>query len=324
MLNIDIGYFRAVQNGVGAKCRKDIKLAEARQRFDEKLDSSFNYEYDITRNGIPQEFIISPSKSIDNECTIFARPNEEVHMGDILYWNKVHWLVTSVNYDDITTLSGKIELCNRTIKWQNPETKEIHERWCIAEKPYTSNIDKGKEVNTSNREFKVRVPYDEETALVDVDKRFLLEEINGQPKAYKVTCVDTITNKFQDVQGGFLIWNLTQSEYNHTTDNAELMIADYDDSTNPVSGSFDISFRGKAEIRAGGSAKTFTAETIKPVVWSIATIPEVEPYVSLSISGNSVKIKADRESIIIGTSIKLTANNGSDTSEVIIKILGGM
>lgn len=321
-LSVDIGYFRAVQNGIGAKHRKDIKLSEAQQRFADKFGSSFNYEYDITRNDVAQEFIIAPDLKDKSKCTIFPLPGEELNMGDIIYWHKLHWLVTDIDFADSVTQGGVIERCNRTIRWQNPETREIQERWCIAEKPYTSNIDKGKEVNTSNREFKIQIPFDEETALVDVDKRFLLEKIGDSPKAYKCTCVDTVTNKYQDIKGGFLIWNLTQSEYNHEVDNADLMIADYVDPEAPVHGELEITYSGNPEIRAGGSAKTFRAEN--GTVWDVITVPEVRPYLSITQDGGNLKIKAARQSGIIGASVKLKATNGVDSSELVVRILGGM
>lgn len=321
-LKVDIGYYRALQNGTGAKHRKDIKLAEAKQRFFDRFDDSFSYEYDITRNDIPQVFIIAPEQKDKSKCTIFPLPGEELNMGDIIFWHSLHWLVTDVDFSDSITRGGIIERCNRTIRWQNPKTREIQERWCIAEKPYTSNIDKGKEVNTSNREFKIQIPFDDETALVDVDKRFLLEKIGDSPKAYKCTCVDTVTNKYQDIKGGFLIWNLTQSEYNNEVDNAELMIADYVEPEAPVHGNVEISYSGKPEIRAGGSAKTFRAS--QGTTWETIVAPEIAPYLTIVQTGGNLKIKAARQSDIIGASIKLKATNGSESSELTVRILGGM
>ncbi|MGN1341588.1 MAG: hypothetical protein ACI4WS_14975 [Oscillospiraceae bacterium] len=321
-LKVDIGYFRTIQNGIGAKHRKDIKLSEAQQRFADRFEDSFNYEYDITRNEAEQQFIVAPSHNDKNKCSIFPRPGEELNMGDIIYWHKIHWLVTDIDFSDSITRSGIMERCNRTIQWQNPETREIQERWCIATKPYTSNIDKGKEVNTSNREFKIQIPFDEETSLVDVDKRFLLETISGHPKAYKCTCVDTVTNKYQDIKGGFLIWNLTQSEYNDATDNVELMIADYIEPETPVHGNLEINYAGSPEIRAGGSAKSFKATPT--TVWSVNAIPEVMRHLTVSQSGGILKIRAARQSDIIGANVLLTATDGSNMSTLTVRILGGM
>ena len=322
MLDIDIGYFRAVQNAVDAKHIKDVKLRDARQRFGDKFETSFNYEYEVIRNDIEQQFIIAPSHADKSKCTIFPRPDEALNMGDIIYWHGIHWLVTDIDFSDSITHSGIMERCNRTICWQNPETKEIIERWCIAEKPYTSNIDKGEEVNTSNREFKVRIPYDAETSLVDIDKRFLLEKIAGRAKAYKCTCVDTVTNKYQDIDGGFLIWNLTQAEYNDEADNDELMIADYIEPEAVVIGSVDVDYYGEPVIRAGGTAKTFTAP--EGASWDVIAIPEVMKYIDYSAESGVLKLRAEREASIIGTSVKLVATDGAAESSLVVRILGGM
>lgn len=219
-------YFRAIHGAKGLTNAKDAKVAAFRSQFAYEFDSSVNVEHNVLRNDVPQDFIIVPTKE---GCNLLARPGETFNIGDIIYWNTLHWLITDVNFHDNMTRSGKMVRCNRQIRWQNQYTGEIIERWCLVTKPYTSNIAEGMAIATSNREFKIQIPYDEETLLVDLDRRFLLEVINGKPKAYNVTSVDAQTNHYQDIAGGFLIWNLSQGEYNPHTDNADLMIADYFD-----------------------------------------------------------------------------------------------
>lgn len=219
-----MSYFRAIHNTTGLQYAKDAKIADFQNRFAVDFDTSVNVVHGALRNDEPQDFIIVPT---DTGCNLWARPEETFNIGDIIYYNTLHWLVTDINFHDDMTRSGEMVRCNRQIRWQNQETGEIIERWCLATKPYTSNVAEGMAIATSNREFKIQVTYDEETILVDLDRRFLLEVINGQPKAYQVTSVDTLTNRYQDVDGGFLVWNLKQCEYNPATDNADLMIADY-------------------------------------------------------------------------------------------------
>lgn len=100
-----------------------------------------------------------------------------------------------------------------------------------AEKPYYSNLDETQILTISSREFKIQVAYDEETSLIDLDKRFMLEVIAGQPRTYKVTSVDAITERFHQSGEirGFLVLNVQQDLYNPKTDNVDLMICDYID-----------------------------------------------------------------------------------------------
>lgn len=256
-----IDYFRAIHNATGLTNIRDAKIAEYQARFAADFDSSINVEHNVLRNDMKQDFIIVPTQT---GCNLWARPGETFNVGDIIYFNTLHWLVTEVNFEDSLNRSGSMVRCNRQIKWQNKKTGEIISRWCLAEKPYTTNVTKGLSISNSNREYKIQLSCDDETMQVDLDRRFLLEEINGSPKAYKLLSVDTITNRHQDVEGGFLIWNVEQTEYNPLTDNAELMIADYFDtgSASDVEKDSDdkliCSIDGRQTIREGFS-RLYTA-----------------------------------------------------------------
>lgn len=267
-------YFRAIQNSTGVQHIKDAKVAAYNMRFAADFDTSINVVHNALRNDLAQDFIIVPT---DTGCDIWARPGETFYIGDIIYYNTLHWLVTDINFNDDLNRSGKMVRCNRQIRWQNKSTGEIVERWCLATKPYTSNINEGLSIATSNREFKIQLTYDEETLLVDLDRRFLLEVIDGTPKAYQVTSVDTITNRYQDADGGFIVWNLKQCEYNAATDNAELMIADYVEKFQAPAADETLlpcSISGRDAVRCG------TARVYKPMFYEAdgVTLDEsVEP-----------------------------------------------
>ena len=203
-----------------------------------------------------EQHLLIHSTDIQSEKTFNTLPGETMSIGDIIFWRDMHWLVTKIDFDDEITRSGRMVQCNRKIRWQNKYTGEIIERWCLATKPYTSNISEGLYIATSNREFKIQLTYDDETMLVDLDKRFLLELIDGQPKAYQVVSVDTITNRYEESDGGFLVWNLKQCEFNPVTDNSELMIADYFDCVEqptPPTGLLRSEISGRDTIRCGAS-----------------------------------------------------------------------
>lgn len=87
--------------------------------------------------------------------------------------------------------------CNRVIKWQNPKTLEIIERWCLCSKPYTSNINEGNVVSTLNGKYDIQLLYDDETKQVGVDSRFMLDIIGGMPMVYRLTFPDSNTNSIR-------------------------------------------------------------------------------------------------------------------------------
>ena len=278
MLLPSVDYFRAIHNAAGLKHAEEAKVVEYQIRFARDFDSSINVEHGVLRNGNPQDFIIVPTQT---GCNLWARPGETFNIGDIIYFNALHWLVTDVNFGDSLNRSGSMVRCNRQIRWQNRKTGEIISRWCLAEKPYSTNVTDALTIGTSNREYKIQLSCDEETMQVDLDRRFLLEVIDGTPKAYKLVSVDTLTNRYEDIAGGFLIWNMEQTEYNPLEDNAELMIANYF-SPNEVrekeKEKLSCFIEGRNTIREGFS-RTYTAsfydiddvdmdETVE-AVWSV-------------------------------------------------------
>ena len=303
-------YFRAIHNSKGLTDAKSAKVVEFRAQFAADFDSSINIVHDALRNDIPQDFIIVPT---EEGCDLWARPGETFNIGDIIYYNSLHWLVTDINFHDDLTCSGQMVRCNRQIRWQNRKTGKIVERWCLATKPYTSNIAEGIAIANSNREYKIQLSYDEETILVDLDRRFLLEVINGKPKAYQVTSVDTLTNRYQDIDGGFLIWNLKQCEYNPAKDNAELMIANYfEPGTEPPTDDERLKciIDGRDKIRVG-MKRTYTATFLDeagtaavngvPAVWSV-----VAPEGTVEITGDGYFATVlVREDLPAGTRIQI-------------------
>lgn len=177
---------------------------------------------------VPQTLFINRSE-VPKKKYFNTLPGESVPLGSVIYWNDMHWLVVESMQDDEMTVRGMIQQCNRQLTWQNPETREIISRWCTIEKPYYSNVTPGTVATFSSREFKVQLPYDFETGCLDVDKKFILDIINGEPKVYKCTSIDSNTERY-DIDGesiGFLVMNLTQDQYNPDKDSAEFGVCDY-------------------------------------------------------------------------------------------------
>ena len=133
---------------------------------------------DMLVDNINQSFIVSSTEA-DNKKRIKSMPNETIKLGALIVWNEMHWLVNSVDFDDELYQCGTIVQCNRIIRWQNPITLEIIERWCFCSKPYTSNIDEGKVISTLNGKYDIQLPYDSETIQVGVDKRLMLDIVGG-------------------------------------------------------------------------------------------------------------------------------------------------
>ena len=299
---------------------RERNIARGREAILRKGEQSPSLK-EVSVNGTEMRLFVH-STDTPSEKAFNTLPGELVNIGDIFLWNEMHWLVTNIDFDDEVTRKGRIVQCNRQIRWQNPKTGEIVERWCLATKPYTSNIDFGTVVSTSNREYKIQIPYDDETRMVDIDKRFLLETVDNAPKAYTVTSVDTLTNRYEDIDGGFLIWNLKQGEYNPATDNAELMIADYvipgEAPPPPPIGLLPCSISGKSTIRRG-MKRTYTAtfyladgtteECSVAAMWTVSPPDGFENAVTWQTNGNFMELSISDCGEIVGDSILLTVSD---------------
>lgn len=217
--------------------------------------------------------------------TIKAMPGDVFHVGQILVWQNSHWLITGKDNDDDIVVTGNIEQCNTLLRWQNPKTGEIISRWCTVDKPYYSNLKESNTISTSRREFRIQVTYDSETSLIGLEKRFMIDMIDGEPKTYRVVSVDAITKR-HDRDGeitGFLVWNIEQDQYNANIDSVEHGVCDwidpeslYPSKPDPVGG--NISYRGDPTIKLGGTEKSFTYtnadnQAVLNVIWDVV-LPE--------------------------------------------------
>lgn len=90
---------------------------------------------EVEIEGVPHHMMII-SSTVTNQKIIRTMPGDNFEIGKIMLFSKSHWLITERDADDEITVRGKIELCNRSIQWQNHETGEIITRWAVVDKPY--------------------------------------------------------------------------------------------------------------------------------------------------------------------------------------------
>lgn len=277
----------------------------------------------VTVDEIDRKLLIT-STALITKKNIYALPGEDFDVGAIVYWNGSHWLITQRDLDNDIITRGLMEQCNRQITWQNPQTREIISTWATVEKPYYSNLAEHSKVEVSTREFKAQIPYTQETSLIDVGKRFMLEIIDNKPKTYRVVSVDSMTQRF-DRDGeikGFIILNLEQDFYNPDTDNVEKEVCDYlDENYTPVEifNSAEIVYKGTPTVRAGGSAKQFIGQISTKEIgkW---TVDGQLNGINYNIEGNTIKLSAAYDMKIVGNIVKLYFSNLSGDARAMIEV----
>lgn len=244
-----------------------------------------------------------------------------IKIGDMLYDTKngTYWLcVESYNRDDING-AGKLTRCNQFLKWQDEKGK-IYEYpvYDTNATQYNSGVQSTQVITVGSAQHSIWITADENTIMLDHDKRFFLDRNTKNPTVYKLTQNDTTTFSYDN---GYLKLMMTEHQYNPETDSIDEWICDY---IEVDSNDFAILYSGKPTIRVGGK-KTFTADIEGGVIWSVNNANFDTSKLTTIISGNKITIvcKYD-ESLLDNAEFTLNAVGGSDTSELQVRLVGGV
>ena len=233
-------------------------------------------------------------------------------LGDVLMHDGRYWIcVESQNRHDVER-TGMVEECNYLLRWQNPNTLKIHERWSSVRDPYSLALDeRARHIVTGNAKYSIKLPYDSETELFHVDKRFLIGVANNEPMPHAIAKYNPITNRYANRSEGFIMLIMRESKIK-AGDHWGLMVADYVDpsrspsASNAIKGSCRIDFRGAPLVRAGGTPKPFFAllfdgngnsvDIVHPITWDLVLPPELENEIIISFKGgNEARLQASRQ-----------------------------
>lgn len=198
-----------------------------------------------------------------SEDVVFPGTYIKIENGE--YGTMDTWLMMSSS-DDILFPIHPIKKCTRSIKWVNEKGK-IVERWISFDDTYklydgVRTYDNTTTLPDSTMNF--FLPYDSETIKVRFDSRFLIDaEGIEEPEAWKVVNRNAISRVHNG--HGVIALSLGRDQFNHETDNAELMIADYykePKNPEPVQPEINVasailSYKGQPKIVAGAPAKNF-------------------------------------------------------------------
>jgi hypothetical protein len=216
--------------------------------------------------------------------------------------------------------------CNWTLKWV--VDNKIHS--CLGvqryQNSYSSGLQSGSIITGVDDMTAIWVPTNTNTQTIGYNQRFLISDIGRYPAlCYEVS-------KISDTSPvGLIKFSLTQTMFNETTDNVELMIADYwtssieptesDIETESV-GTAAITYSGTtATIKVGGSYKTFTpafsGEGVTVDKWLVSNesgdiSADAENY-TIEYDGGKLKLKVAQNYNLIGT-VLIVQLFGSDGS----------
>lgn len=318
---------KAINGAAKKEIHKDVMLEKLRYDFSKHFADTIDYQANSLVNGVPQKLIVSKNKNVVTEKMFWTYPGERVSLGDVVDCFNCKWLITEIDPNDEICVKGKMEQCNREISWQNPHTLEIISRWVTMSRPYYSNLEENQQTTISKRMYKIQIPYDEETALFDNGKRFMLEVIDGEPKTYRITSVDISTKRYQmhGTLQGFIVLQVEQDQYNKLTDNADLMICDYIDPNKDEEETnikCKIEYTGTPELKIGGQAKKFTALFLNDneeslsftPIWEVNVLDDFKKYVKVEQTGNNLFITiSSKGNLLEGAYVNIVLKDETNT-----------
>lgn len=321
---------RAINGDSRRNWKKDGQIERVRHGLAAhfKNHPDFQSEEEAFINGKGRNLLVYKHKSELTQKDIIAYPGEDFGIGDVVECYGAHWLITQKDPNTDIVCKGLMELCTLKMRWQNPKTLQIIERWAILKNPYSTNVDKGNVIATVYGKYKIFVPNDEETMTVAPDKRFIIGQAGGRPMVYKLTFPDPSSRSYDAAGPGILIWNVESDEDVHDTDNVELMIADYiapstSDQPEGAVPEFFCEISGKAEVIVGYSRKyacSFynSAGAVAELTprWYIENQEDVSAFAELFVDGTECTIKVRNDDNAINKTIILCCQSVDGNSEI--------
>lgn len=312
---------RAINGDYGASSRKDGNLVDVRYELEKHFSDSLDYEADAVKNGEKQELLVIHDSKDPYVKKIKSRPSQSFNRGDIWECYGEKYLVTEVDPNNQMLTEGIMEQCNYILPFQL-DSSEIYYEPCIVNDKTTLDTGEkdGKVITIPDTRKVITVQYNECTSKLKTGKRIFVDALVDDAKVYKITEIERVTK----MQNGKGLWILKCDEeaVNHEFDRADLLIANYISTTPsaPDPSNCEIVYTGNAEIRVGGSTKTFTAKFydingdelagIEPV-WSINDTYSGKIEIKEQFD-NKVKIGVSAGDGLVGNSFKLILKDTSN------------
>lgn len=282
-----------------------------------------DYHEDTLRNGVVQPLILTRGGE-NHSYNVICLPGDQLYAGDIIEAFGEVWIVIEARADDTTHKTGIMYQCNKLFRFQN-WTSDIIECWAyVQQSGYSSTVTGTNQMQKSEEQVAIYMPYNEDTDKIYVDKRLAShrawEESGRQILAtYKITSASPITKSYND--GDHLLFlKAIKDVFSESSDSVEQCICDYiapdvntgiaDEEGSP---SLPCAITGMPEALIG------RVRTLKAVFYDAdyKVVEDVEPVwsypeiagVSIYVDNGDLKIKPNNESRLIGESFDVSVTS---------------
>lgn len=314
----NIDYYRSIHNATGCKTRKEMEIGAIHKRLKRDFDKTLDVE--TYENFLTGETIdLNINRQTKSEVSGYQKEftsliTAPVQHGDTFYNEDegLYWICTEVMCKSGLYYDGKLTRCNNILKWQD-ENKHIFEYpvFDINSTQYNSGEFGDKTMTLGSSQHLLTVVADENTIALNHGHRFFWDRNTVDPTVFKLTQNDTTAVNYDR---GIVKLTVTEDQYNPKTDSIENWLCDYFKVSTVT-----ITYSGNPTIRVGG-IKTLRVDTTETVTWSV----ESDVGATIIPGGNSVKVRCPNDMSFVDKTITVKATVGSDVSECVLTITGGL
>jgi hypothetical protein len=252
-----------------------------------------------------------------------------------VYFDNKYWLIT--NYIGNNGLYEKaiLQLCNYLLKFQSPNGT-ILSYYCIDKSSISIGLDENKDITTVDGIHYLSLPFDENTKLINIDKRFFIDKYGT------TTCkVSHVNNtEFDYGDKGLIVLTTKEDAYNPKTDING--ICNYFSPTTPPQDESGILSYSKLKCSSTsnqisvGSYRYITAtmydskDVINTIITPVFTYEfptgfEDQFTVSV-IDRNKIKLSVKDNNALLSKSVKVGVSDGQGgfVSEITLTIIAGI
>ena len=248
------------------------------------------------------------------------------------------WLICHI--DDRTQFRQfSILKCLYTYKWVSHKDgrRVIHQ--CLGvprnQNSYNSGVWLDYVFQVAENQHVAILPTNDDSRTLGYDTKMLVGDSKRYPPiAWKVSKISSSLN------GDKTFFTMTQEQFNPATDNADLMIADYwQSSVTPeiieteevaTSSDLEIVYSGLPAVRAGGGYKKFTlnlrvdgelVDISSDVTWSVDFANGDVSQIDYPEKGNPIKVKCLPDYSLIGKNFTLTAQCEYGSKSITVEVI---
>lgn len=315
----------------------DCAVAQAKETFYLEAVDNPGYHPKCKRNGVPQRFLIERT-DVPYKAKFVTFPEEEIWPGDLIEVNDlIYIIIEPPRFLDRINWAAVGRLCNINLKWQDFDGRICSSPVCLDAGVYSTTLNGTDTVQAPDKQFKLFLPYNEDTSKLYLDKRIAVDTRYDQHgkqilECYRITGMNRVAKTYGE-GGHLLICELRSSTYSPEHDNVDELICDYvtppEDDTPVVHPTCILT--GRPRIRIGKS-QTYSAsfedengDAIMGInaVWTLNGDTEGVTLTDGEMS-DTISLSVRKDEDLIGAVVLLTAtaSDGSTHASMEVEVVG--